>query len=91
MGSKFDWLRDSVTLSLKEGDEVIINYGNSESNGGKLSVAGYKLEHGSTATPWLPSASEITPSDYPSYTGWYVGKIVDGQSTNPTKYNWEKI
>lgn len=50
-----------------------------------------KLEAGLIATPWLPSASEVTPSDYPSYTGWYVGKIVDGQSLDPTKYNWEKI
>lgn len=54
-------------------------------------TAGHKWEEGSIATPWLPSASEVIPSDYPSYTGWYVGKIVDGQSSDPTKYNWEKI
>lgn len=50
-----------------------------------------KVESGSVATPWIPSASEVTPSDYPNYTGLYVGKIVDGQSLDPTKYNWQKI
>lgn len=70
LGSKFDWLRDSVTLSLKEGDEVIFNYGNSENNGGKLSVAGYKLEQGSTATPYMPSFSEATTADWPNYVGF---------------------
>ena len=24
------------------------------------------------------------------YTGTYTGKIVDGQSTDPVKYNWKK-
>lgn len=50
-----------------------------------------KQEPGSIVTPWIPSASEVTPSDYPSYIGSYVGKIVDGQSTDPTKYNWQRI
>ena len=70
IGRKFDWLRDSVTVSLKKGDEVIFNYGNSEKNGGKISVAGYKLETGSTATPWMPSAKEVTINDYPKYVGF---------------------
>jgi hypothetical protein len=70
LGHKFDWLRDSVTVSLKKGDEVIFNYGNSENNGGKISIAGYKLEPGSTATPWMPSASEITTADISEYFGY---------------------
>ena len=70
LGHKFDWFRDSVTVSLKKGDEVIFNYGNSESNGGKLSVAGYKLELGSTATPWMPSATELTTADIIEYFGY---------------------
>ena len=28
-----------------------------------------KLESGSTATPWMPSASEVTTNDYPKYVG----------------------
>lgn len=70
LGGKFDWLRDSVTVSLKKGDEVIFNYGNSENNGGKLSVAGYKLEHGSAATPHMPSSSEVTTNDISEYFGY---------------------
>ena len=34
---------------------------------------------------------EVIKRDYPSYIGNYTGKIVDGQSTNPVKYNWKKI
>ena len=70
LGHKFDWLRDSVTVSLKKGDEVRFTYGNSENNGGKLSVAGYKLEPGSTATPYLPSAGELTTADISEYFGY---------------------
>ena len=29
-----------------------------------------KLEQGSTATPWMPSASEVTINDYPKYVGF---------------------
>lgn len=36
-----------------------------------------KLEEGSTATPWMPSSSEVKPADYPSYVpGFYEGKQV---------------
>ena len=70
LGRKFDWVRDSVTVSLKRGDEVIFNYGNSENNGGKISIAGYKLETGPIATPWMPSAKEVTINDYPKYVGF---------------------
>ena len=91
LGRKFDWFRDSVTVSLKKGDEVIFNYGNSENNGGKISVAGYKLETGSIATPWMPSFSEVTPSDYPSYIGTYTDNDSSKQSTDPARYTWKKI
>lgn len=58
---------------------------------GTLFISEIKVEPGSVSTPYVPSASEVTPSDYPSYTGWYVGKIADGQSLDPTKYNWQRI
>ncbi|MDM7474825.1 hypothetical protein, partial [Lactococcus lactis] len=90
LGHKFDWLRDSVTISLKKGDEVIFNYGNSENNGGKLSVAGYKLESGSTATPHMQSASEVKTSDYPSYIGQYTD-FTQADSTKPSDYTWSLI
>lgn len=50
-----------------------------------------KLEQGSKVTPWMRSSSETIESDYPSHIGNYTGKIVDGQSTDPEKYNWKKI
>ncbi|MDD3014983.1 MAG: hypothetical protein PHR41_00625 [Lactococcus chungangensis] len=46
-----------------------------------------KLEQGSTATPWLPSSSEVTPADYPTYIGTYSDTNVNG-STDPSKYTW---
>lgn len=82
---------DYVYKDLKRGDVVFGRIDKSGTATGKVSVAGHKWEPGSIATPWLPSTSEVTPYDYPSYIGWYVGKIVDGQSTDPTKYNWTKI
>ena len=59
--------------------------------GTKVTIKNLKAEFGSTATPYMPSASEVTESDYPSYIGTYTGKIVDEQSTDPVKYNWKKI
>ncbi|NYZ57864.1 hypothetical protein [Lactococcus lactis] len=35
-----------------------------------LSVAGHKIEPGSTATPWMPSSSEVTTADWPKYVGF---------------------
>ena len=49
-----------------------------------------KLEQGSKVTPWMRSSSETIESDYPSHIGNYTGKIVDGQSTDPVRYNWKK-
>ena len=50
-----------------------------------------KIEEGSTATPWMPSASEATVEDYPSYIGSYTDNESTEQSTNPDRYKWEKI
>ena len=58
---------------------------------GTLFISEIKLEQGSTSTPYMPSATEVTTADYPSYIGTYTGKIADGQSIDPVKYNWKKI
>lgn len=50
-----------------------------------------KIEEGSTATPWMPSANEATAKDYPSYIGSYTDNKSTEQSTNPDRYKWEKI
>ena len=80
-----------LAKGLKKGDVVTGRVENDSGVSSKVSVAGHKWEKGSTATPYMPSYSEATNSDYPSYIGTYTGKIVDGQSTDPVKYNWKKI
>ena len=50
-----------------------------------------KLEIGSTDTPWIPSSSEVTAEDYPSYIGTYTDNDSNTQSTDPGKYTWKKI
>lgn len=50
-----------------------------------------KIEEGSTATPWMHSASEATVEDYPSHIGTYTDNKSNEQSTNPLKYTWKKI
>ena len=50
-----------------------------------------KVEEGSTATPWMPSFSEVTVEDYPSYIGTYTDSDSNTQSTDPEKYVWKKI
>ena len=44
-----------------------------------------KLEQGSTATPWMPSASEVKTSDYPSYIG-YSNTIKPNKTSSD--YKW---
>lgn len=50
-----------------------------------LSVAGHKIESGSTTTPYMPSSSEVTTADWPSYIGQY-SDFTSTASTDPTKY-----
>ena len=58
---------------------------------GAYSYRKAKLEEGSTATPWMPSSSEATAKDYPSYIGTYTDNDSNSQSTDPEKYTWKKI
>lgn len=92
LGNNFGWLRDSFTVTLRPGDKASVRYEiSSDKADSILWTAGHKWEKGSSATPYMPSESEVTTTDYPSYIGNYTGKIVDGQSTDPVKYNWKKI
>ena len=71
IGNNFDWLRDSFTVTLKAGDTISTIY--SISGAGTDSIlwtAGHKWEEGSIATPYMPSASEVTINDYPKYVGF---------------------
>lgn len=51
----------------------------------------FKLEPGSTATPYMASPSEVTAEDYPSYIGTYTDNNSNEQSTDPARYSWKKI
>ncbi|WP_416183540.1 MAG: Peptidase S74 domain-containing protein [Pseudolactococcus raffinolactis] len=71
LGNNFDWTRDSLNINLKAGDEVLVRYEISGSGTDSiLWVAGYKWEHGSVATPWMPSSSEVTATDWPKFVGF---------------------
>ena len=85
-GNNFDWLRDSFTVTLKAKDTVSARYEISGSGTDSiLWTAGHKWEPGSVATPWMPSAREVTVADYPKYVGF-------SNSIKPNKkssdYNW---
>lgn len=49
-----------------------------------------KAEQGSTATPWMPSSSEVTTADWPKYLGTYVDTNLVS-STDPSKYVWDEM
>ena len=70
IGKKFDWYRDSFTLSLQQGDVVSYGYGNSNSDGSKTSVAGYKIESGSKGTKYMPTANGLVESNITEYFGY---------------------
>jgi hypothetical protein len=76
LGNQFDWKKDGYTFSgLNAGDVVFVKYENAIYNSQKISVAGYKIEYGPLSTPWMPSSSEVTNADYPSFEpGFYSGK-----------------
>ena len=88
----FDWLRDSTTVALKANDQVSARYEiTGSASDSALWTAGHKWEQGSTATPYMPSFSEATAEDYPSYIGIYTDNNSNEQSTDPEKYSWKKI
>ena len=71
IGNNFDWLRDSFTVTLKEGYSLWSRYEiTGPGSDSILWTAGHKWEEGSTATPWMPSAREVTVADYPKYVGF---------------------
>jgi hypothetical protein len=83
LGNNFDWLRDSFTVTLNTGDVVYAKY--EISGASALWTAGHKWEEGSTATPWMPSASEVTINDYPKYVGF--SNIIKPNKKS-SDYNW---
>ena len=90
--SNDNWFKDTSSVSLKAGDKVSIRYEiPSSSKASAIWNAGHKWEEGSTATPYMPSFSEATAEDYPSYIGTYTDNESNEQSIDPEKYSWKKI
>ncbi|SPS11312.1 hypothetical protein AMHIJAGA_01246 [Lactococcus lactis] len=58
--------------------------------GSEINLKKPKLEPGSTATPHMPSSSEVTTADWPSYIGQYTN-FTQADSTNPSDYTWSLI
>ncbi|ATE82645.1 neck passage structure [Lactococcus phage LP0004a] len=69
-GGKF--VIQSYTGSFKAGQEIAMyfRFDSGATIKGGLEVAGHKIEHGETPTPYMPSASEVTVADYPKYVGF---------------------
>ena len=100
-GSSAKWVSPSTigrvitqktTLSIPDGMNFIRVVFIAKDNSATLTLqdvldAKTKIEKGSTATPWMPSGSEVKTSDYPSYIGTYSDTNVDG-STDTSKYTW---
>ncbi|WP_240342294.1 hypothetical protein [Lactococcus lactis] len=58
--------------------------------GANVIASNLKIELGSVATPHMPSASEVTTADWPSYIGQYTD-FTQADSTNPSDYTWSLI
>ncbi|WP_446684900.1 DUF7013 family protein, partial [Lactococcus lactis] len=80
LGAKYQ----SFDSALADTDSITIRQ---SSNISGFVYSTIKLETGSTATPYMPSASEVTTADWPSYIGQYTD-FTQADSTNPSNYTW---
>ena len=86
-----EWVRHTYTFTTKSSITEHQNVLFRLTTGNSVDICLPKLEKGSTATPWMPSASEVKAEDYPSYIGTYTDNKSNEQSTDPEKYTWKKI
>lgn len=86
-----DWTLHTYTFTTKSSitEEQYILFRLFTGNSADICVP--KVEQGSIYTPWMPSFSEVTVEDYPSYIGTYTDSNSNEQSTDPEKYSWKKI
>ena len=89
------WTKVSCVLTSRETfpDDLyqkVYLRGMSIANGNWLIIKNIKLEPGSTATPYMPSANEVTTADYPSYIGQYTD-FTQADSTKSSDYTWSLI
>ena len=84
IGTEFDWLIDSDSVTLQAGQTAYFRYEITTANTDAiLWVAGYKWEQGSTATIYTPAPSEDYANAVPSYIGFAIEP-----SDNPADYTW---
>ena len=86
-----EWVKHTYTFTTKSSitDDQYVLF--RLPTGSNVDICVPKLEKGSIATPWMPSFSELTAEDYPSYIGTYTDNNPNEQSTAPEKYTWKKI
>jgi hypothetical protein len=86
------WTKYVLTIETEttiptQGAQFFIRSG---TTGSEINLKYPKVEQGSTATPYMQSASEVTTADWPKYRGEY-SDISGEQSTNPSDYTWSAI
>ncbi|MEI3642006.1 fibronectin type III domain-containing protein [Lactococcus cremoris] len=77
----------SFDTALADTDSITIRQ---ETDASGFVYSTIKLEEGSTATPRMPSASEVTTADWPKYVGTYVDTN-PVSSTVSSKYDWDEM
>ncbi|MEY2386298.1 hypothetical protein KGN15_003870 [Lactococcus lactis] len=79
-----DYVTYSFTTTLKSYNGAFVFY-SANTVGGEFWTKDWKVELNSVVTPWMPSASEVTTADWPSYIGQY-SDFTATASTDPAKY-----
>jgi hypothetical protein len=55
-----------------------------------ITIRNFKIEKNNEETSWMPSLSEVTSQDYPTYIGTYTDES-ENSSTDPADYTWEMM
>lgn len=76
---------NTATTILAQNAQFFIRSGNV---GSEINLKYPKVEQGSTATPYMQSATEVTTADWPKYVGTYTDSS-ESQSENPGDYKWK--
>ncbi|WP_353727234.1 hypothetical protein ABQ274_12015 [Lactococcus lactis] len=86
-----NWTLYTYTFTAtSSGTPTFIIYGLDMVAGQGFQVYNPKAEQGSITTPYMPSSSEVTTADWPSYIGQYTD-FTQADSTNPSDYTWSLI